>query len=189
VISYFKKIFFGKQQQQVVRTNVFSPLVTVDPSTYFFPVSVINRQNDNSKIIIGKHSRIYGTLIVFKTGKIRIGDYSLLNQGSYLISTADLKIGNRVLISWNVSVFDNNSHPLDAAERHAHFMDPDAEVTIPSAPVVIEDDVWIGCNCVILKGVTIGKGSIISAGSVVTKSIPPGVIAAGNPAAVIKTIS
>ena len=168
--------------------NRFAGLVSVDPTTVFSPAAVINRQNDKSKITIGKHSRIFGSLFVFKTGKIEIGDYSLLNQNSYLSSTSELKIGNRVLISWNVSIFDNNSHPLNAAERHLHYLDPDANVTIPSDPTIIEDDVWIGCNCVILKGVTIGRGSVISAGSIVTKSIPENSIVAGNPAVVIKTI-
>jgi acetyltransferase-like isoleucine patch superfamily enzyme len=56
------------------------------------------------------------------------------------------------------------------------------------APVVIEEDVWIGTNCMVLKGVTIGRGAVIAAGAVVTKDVPPFTVAAGNPARVIKRI-
>lgn len=186
MISYFRNRFFTKKKNP---HNPYSNMVSVDPTAIFSPSAVVNRQNDKEKIIVGKHARIFGTLLVFKTGKIEIGDYSLLNQNSYLSSTNYIKIGDRVLISWNVSVFDNNSHPLNAKERHVHFLNPDADVHIPSSPTVIEDDVWIGCNCIILKGVTIGKGSVISAGSVVTKSIPANSIVAGNPAEVVKNIT
>jgi acetyltransferase-like isoleucine patch superfamily enzyme len=168
--------------------NKYENAATFDATTAFYPASISNRQNDSSKIVVGKHSRIFGHLVVFKTGKIEIGDYTLLNNDSYIVSTENIKIGNRVLISWNVSIFDSNSHPIDSEERHAHFMNPDADVKIATDPTIIEDDVWIGCNSVILKGVTIGKRSIVSAGSVVTKSVPPGTIVAGNPAVVIKQI-
>ena len=60
---------------------------------------------------------------------------------------------------------------------------------IKASPVVIDDDVWIGFNCTILKGVKIGKGSVIAACSVVTKDVPPNVIVAGNPAKIVKSIT
>ena len=55
-------------------------------------------------------------------------------------------------------------------------------------PVMIEDDVWIGCNAIILRGVTIGAKSIVGAGSVVTQNVPPSVLVAGNPAQIIKSV-
>lgn len=184
---FMKNNFFSMKAAS--NENNYEKSATFDSTTAFYPASVNNRQNDKSKIVIGKHSRIFGHLVVFKTGQIEIGDYTLLNNDSYILSNAHIKVGNRVLISWNVSIFDSNSHPIDAEQRHAHFLNPDADVEVSSAATVIEDDVWIGCNCVILKGVTIGKGSIVSAGSVVTKSVPAGTIVAGNPAVIIKQIS
>jgi acetyltransferase-like isoleucine patch superfamily enzyme len=112
----------------------------------------------------------------------------MVGGGSHLWSMNHIKIGNRVLLSFNVTILDNNSHPLDPDERHKHFIDPKANVSVDNAPVTIEDDSWIGCNAIILKGVTIGRGSIIAAGSVVTSSVPPFSIVAGNPATVIKQL-
>ncbi|HTL80354.1 MAG TPA: acyltransferase [Bacteroidia bacterium] len=149
-----------------------------------------NYQNDRSKITIGRHSRVGAQLMVFaRGGKIEIGEYSMVPRGGHIWSMDHIRIGNRVMLSFNVTIFDNNSHPLDAGERHRHFLDADADVVVDTAPVVIEDDVWIGCNSIILKGVTIGKGSIVAAGSVVTKSVPANCIVAGNPAAVVKQLN
>ena len=98
------------------------------------------------------------------------------------------------MISHNVNIADTNSHEIDALERHTSFKEimqegkhPDYP-TVKTKPIIIEDDVWIGFNSIILKGVTIGKGAIIAAGSVVTKDIPPFSMVAGNPAKIIKTI-
>jgi len=77
---------------------------------------------------------------------------------------------------------DTDFHPLDAALRR---LEPSRGAT---RPVVIEDDVFIGVNCLILKGVTIRRGSVIGAGSVVTGSVPPHVVAAGNPARVVREL-
>ena len=85
---------------------------------------------------------------------------------------------------------DTDVHQLDYLVRRGEkpLDAKDARTTIQSAPVTIEDDVWIGANCMILKGVTIGARSVIGAGSVVTKSIPADCIAAGNPCKVIRKL-
>lgn len=96
------------------------------------------------------------------------------------------------MIAHNVNIFDNDTHPTDYLERRQ-----DAEnilcygkfedfSSLKKAPVMIGDDVWIGCNSIILKGVTIGNGSIVAAGSVVTKDVPANVIVGGNPAKILK---
>jgi acetyltransferase-like isoleucine patch superfamily enzyme len=77
---------------------------------------------------------------------------------------------------------DNDVHQINYIERKAN------KGKVKSAPIVIEDDVWLGANVMVLKGVTIGARSIIGAGSVVTKSIPSDCIAAGTPAKVIKSL-
>lgn len=101
-----------------------------------------------------------------------------------------LTIGNHVNIGGNCTIMDTDVHQLDYLVRRGEKKaNPgDSSTIVQSAPVTIEDDVWIGANCQILKGVTIGARSVIGAGSVVTKSIPTDCIAAGNPCKVIRRI-
>lgn len=86
-----------------------------------------------------------------------------------------ITIGNNVKCGANTLITDSDWHPEDPRSS-------------PTKPIIIEDNVWLGVNVIVLKGVTIGKNSVIGAGSVVTKSIPPNMIAAGNPCKVIKEI-
>ena len=92
------------------------------------------------------------------------------------------RIGNNVKIGGCVLITDTDVHPMDYMARRS------SNEGTKSAPVVIEDDVWIGAHCIILKGVTIGARSVIGAGSVVTKSIPADCVAAGNQCRVIKNL-
>lgn len=102
--------------------------------------------------------------------------------GTMLVAADRIEIGDRVLLGANATIVDTDFHPLPPAERQRH---PQAGT---HQPVLIEDDVFVGMNSLILKGVTIGRGSVIGAGSVVTQSIPANVIAAGNPARVIRAL-
>ena len=88
-------------------------------------------------------------------------------------------------------ILDTDVHQLDYLARRRKKTPNTADITttVQSAPITIEDDVWIGANCQILKGVTIGARTVIGAGSVVTKSIPADSIAAGNPCRVIRRIN
>ncbi len=99
------------------------------------------------------------------------------NTGLVILDTAPVNIGNNVLIGPQVGIYAAY-HPLDVATRIAGYE--------AAKPVTICDDVWIGGHVSILPGVTIGRGAVIGAGSVVTHSIPPGVVAAGNPCRIIK---
>lgn len=93
-------------------------------------------------------------------------------------------IGDRTMLAGNVSIFDNPSHPLSPRRRFLHepFDLDEAE------PVVIGRNCWIGSSAFVLKGVTIGDNSIVAAGSVVTKSVPPNVLVAGSPAKVLREL-
>jgi acetyltransferase-like isoleucine patch superfamily enzyme len=102
-------------------------------------------------------------------------------SGSTLSSAKSLRIGDNVLIGSGCVVCDNDAHPINPSERFDHSF-------TKSDPIVIEDNVFIGARSIILKGVSIGKGSVVGAGSVVTKSIPPFSVAAGNPAKVVKSL-
>ena len=112
---------------------------------------------------------------------IQIGDDCGFT-GTTLVAAERIQIGCRVQVGANSTIVDTDFHPLTAAERAQDFL------AGAHAPVVIEDDVFIGMNSLILKGVTIGRGSVVGAGSVVTKDVPPGVVVAGNPAQVVKQL-
>jgi acetyltransferase-like isoleucine patch superfamily enzyme len=104
-------------------------------------------------------------------------------------------IGSHCLISWNVGIADSDFHPLEPAQRlidaqalAPYFKDRPPRPKLKTAPVKIADNVWIGMNAVILKGVTIGENSVVAAGSVVTKSVPPNTVVAGNPAITVRQL-
>ena len=101
-----------------------------------------------------------------------------------------ITIGNHVKIGGDCILLDSDAHSLDYHMRRVEerIATPKYMSAVKTAPIVIEDDVLIGTRCIILKGVTIGARSVIGSGSVVTKSIPPDCIAAGNPCKVVKSI-
>ena len=121
--------------------------------------------------------------------KIKIGDRVGMSSVC-LWSNEEIKIGNDVNIGGDTLVLDNDAHPIDYELRRRIERNDSEQVSsddsVKTAPVIIEDDVWIGARCIILKGVRIGSRSIIAAGSVVTKDIPSDCIAGGNPCKVIK---
>ena len=127
-------------------------------------------------------------------GQIEIGYDCYVGAGTHIWSTDSITIGNKVLIAHNCNIFDDTTHPIDAVERNDDFINIckngkwKVYDTCYSAPIYIGDDAWIGCNCTILKGVTIGEGAIVGAGSVVTKNVEPYTMVVGNPAKFIKKI-
>ena len=112
-------------------------------------------------------------------GRLLIGDRVYINYGSSFYAGDLIRIGDRCLFGTHVICMDNDFHYEEPDLRFRHP---------PSRPIIVEDDVWVGARVTILKGVTIGRGSVIAAGSVVTRDIPPGVVAAGVPARVIRPL-
>ncbi|MHA4808295.1 acyltransferase [Flavitalea flava] len=175
------------------RKKLLNQIGIIDETAIISPESgIYNNQNNREKIRIGEKTYIIGDLCVFKHGgEISIGSYCFIGPHSKVWSSRKISIGNRVLISHNVNIHDNISHPLNSGERHldfANFLENglSGSLQLPEAEVIIEDDVWIGFNCVILKGVTIGKGAIIGANTLISKDIPPYAVVVGNPAKIIK---
>lgn len=122
-------------------------------------------------------------------GYVEIGDLCVF-QNAVVMSEQEIRVGSRVVVGWNTYIADSNFHPLDPLARIE-----DAVACSPlgagrglerpvlrHAPVVIEDDVWIGPACTVLKGVRIGAGAFVEPGSVVTSDLPPRARALGNPA-------
>jgi acetyltransferase-like isoleucine patch superfamily enzyme len=102
--------------------------------------------------------------------------------GGVLCAAERITIGNHVIVGANTTIVDTDFHPLESRGRKVNA------AAGRSAAVVIEDDVFVGMNCLVLKGVTIGRGSVIGAGSVVTRDVPPGVIVAGNPVQLLREL-
>jgi acetyltransferase-like isoleucine patch superfamily enzyme len=157
---------------------------------FYRTANVFNIQKEKACIQIDANSRIRGELLTFAHG----GNYCFIGEYSKIWSGISITIGDRVFISHNVNIHDNNSHPIGKKERHEHFITlitkgHPRHANFNDKPIVIEDDVWIGFNSTIQKGVTIGKGSIIGANTFVNCNVPENVIFAGNPGTVIKKLS
>jgi galactoside O-acetyltransferase len=122
---------------------------------------------------------------------IKIGSRTFIG-GSKLICADRIEIGDDVLISWGCTIVDHNSHSLSFSERKNDVVDglvgEKDWTNVLINRVEIKDKVWIGFDVKILKGVVIGEGAIVAAGSIVTKHVPPYTLVAGIPAKVIKTL-
>ena len=146
-------------------------------------------------LVIGPNCTMDGVhFAIGREGRVVIGDYCYFTN-AVLLCELELRIGNYVIIGWNATIADTDFHPIGPAERIADAVacsplaDGRTRPEIPKRPVIIEDDVWIGPNATILKGVRIGQGSFIEAGSLVTRDVPPRSRVLGNPAQVIGQVS
>jgi acetyltransferase-like isoleucine patch superfamily enzyme len=163
----------------------------------FGPTAFIhNRQNEPRAIAIGKKTLIDGELMIFNdAGKIEIGESSFVGKGSRVWSGESVKIGSHVFVAHNVTISDTNAHPFSAAERASEYQarmiegKPYARGSTLTSPVVIGNHVWINFGVSILKGVRIGEGAVIGAGSLVTKDVPAWTFAAGVPAKALRPIT
>ena len=141
----------------------------------------------NGEIHMNRYCRIYDDVHIAVIGAspsqkalLRIGVDSGIAARTKINVTHSVIIGNHCSIGWDCDIMDTSFHRVNYANQDSGPI---------TAPVVIEDNVWIGIHCIILKGVTIGRNSVIGAGSVVVKGIPPNVFAAGTPAKVLKEIT
>lgn len=159
-------------------------------------------QNGHTYLSIGEKSMIDSSF-VFETesGHISVGNRVHIGGGTQLISRDGITIGNDVIIAWNCTIYDHNSHSVLWEERkddvtlewesaksgNSPLCNKNWSV-VKSAPIHICDKVWLGFGVTVLKGVTIGEGAVVAARSVVTKDVPPYTVVGGNPAAVIRTL-
>ena len=117
---------------------------------------------------------------------LSVGDGTSIPKGSTFYCTkAPLKIGKKVIFGPKPTIITGD-HRIDIIGKYIIDVTDKEKLPENDLPVVIEDDVWVGANVIILKGVTIGRGSVVAAGAVVTKSCPPYSIIGGVPAKVLK---
>lgn len=172
----------SRGEEEIISVPAFCAKIGCD-SVIESTGGIVNMTGDEKQIFIGENSQIAGRLLCYPTGgQITVGDWCYIGQRSEIWSMKEVFIGNRVFMSHDVNVHDTNSHSLNAKERHEHFRyfqahgSPSDWSDLPgveSAAIRIEDDCWLGFGVTVFKGVTIGRGSVIAARSVVTKDVPP----------------
>jgi galactoside O-acetyltransferase len=187
VLDKIKKIFFVSFRIWKYKFLSDCDNVSGKPNL-FHPILL----KGNGKISFGKNVQIgvvaspnfyshYAYLEVRNSAsEITIGDNVSINNAFSAVAFSKITIQNNVLIGVNCAIIDNDGHNLDIDKRN--------DDELKSVPVFIAENVFLGDDVTILKGVTIGRNSVIGNGSIVTKSIPENVIAAGNPARVIRNL-
>src|SRR5690242_5383336 len=175
--------------------------VTIDATAYvettfsFF----LYRSEEPVGIRLGRGASTYlGTMFdVGPRGRVSLGDYALVH-GARIVCDAEVEIGDYALISWNVVLMDTHRVPFDPAERRRVLGRVPGQAVgrrprvlaadVPARPVWIGPNVWIGFDACVLPGVTVGRGSVVGARSVVVDDVPPYTVVAGNPARVIRRL-
>jgi maltose O-acetyltransferase len=151
---------------------------------------------DPHTVAVGNNVALDGMLVSRSGGRIRIGSHCSFRTSTFIGALEAVEIGDYVYGVEGVFICDNNNHPTSPRQRREMCLSEpgsppwkwDGWPGIGRAPISIEECVWLGRFSTVLKGVTIGRGSIVAAGAVVVKSVPPFSIVAGNPARVVKVL-
>jgi len=190
---------------QIIDPQKRSDMVVGSETTFGASFAFDNRGNpEKARLFIGEKCVVNGTFVMEREiGQISIGDRTFINAGTFIICASDIRIGSDVLLAWGITIIDHDAHSVRWSERindvEQHRLGllsggyQEAALrknwdVVSMSPVVIGNKVWIGFNSIILKGVSIGEGAVVAAGSVVTKDIPPYCIVAGNPAKVVREL-
>lgn len=194
-----KTIFFNEEKKKVVNNSNFL-VCPISSNIENLNVSVRNPLIGKKYIEVGENCLINANIVFeIKEGKITIGDRTFIGGGTF-ICIDEIEIGSDVMFSWGCTVADNNSHSHIWSERKNDVILWKKGIdekkigaykdwtNVKKAKIKIKNKAWIGFNSIILKGVTVGEGAIVGAGSVVTKDVPDWTIVAGNPAKIIREI-
>ena len=133
------------------------------------------RINPQGKFSTGKNVRISPGCRLDITGQLTIGDNTYINPRTIICATNKIEIGSDCAISWDCLILDGDLHTIVVENTQR----------VNNSPIIIGNNVWIGAKCTILKGVQIGNGAIIAAGSVVASNVPDNTIVGGVPAKII----
>ena len=197
IINKIKKFLFNRRLKKV------SSSLRIGNSHLLpnFSLNIAKPLNNKVYLNVGEDTMLdCSVTFESETGCVTIGNRTFIGS-SQLICRDKIEIQDDVFIAWGCCIYDHNSHSIDFKEREndirqqlldyrsgEDFIRNKNWSVVASKPIIIGSNAWIGMNCIILKGVKIGNGAIIAAGSVVTKDVPDWTIAGGNPAQFIKDI-
>lgn len=194
--------WYAKGNTAAVSEPFYSRYVTSGDSifTSTFAVHVVNPK-DKKYVRIGSDNYLE-CQIAFESGEgeVVIGDRVYIGN-SKIICRTRIEFGSNIFVAWGAYFYDHDSHSMDYKLRQEditqqlndhrngrYFIENKNWNVVQSAPIKVCDNAWIGMNAIILKGVTIGEGAVVGAGSVVTKDVAPWTVVGGNPARLIKTL-
>ncbi|MGD9583393.1 MAG: DapH/DapD/GlmU-related protein [Lysobacterales bacterium] len=170
-------------------------IAEIEPRCVFYADAAMqNYTKALSRLKIGASCHIRGEILVLASGSFELGHHCFIGSGTRIWCRDRIFIGSHVLISHLVDIHDSDSHSNRWQQRRCESITlfeqgiEGVSGEVASAEVVIEDDVWIGFKSSILKGVRIGRGAIVAAGSVVTKDVQPFTLVAGNPARKVREL-
>ena len=200
--EYIKRIFLSDHKSKL-RKKIKLGFISVEKNSNIENLNVDIRHPNEVKsfVQIGENCILNGTFVLETTeAKISVGNNTFIGGGLF-VSAFEIIIGSDVMFSWGCTVMDNDAHSLFWEHRKNDVKDWKRGIdekqigkhkdwnNVNMSKVEVKDKAWIGFNTIILKGVTIGEGAIVAAGSVVTKDVSPYTVVAGNPAVFIKTIN
>jgi len=162
-------------------------------------VQAVCHLQQGADVRIGQDSIICGSIHLHRPARFHLGARSYVGHDSAVHVAESTVIGDDVMISWGCTLIDTDMHSLHFSERSNDVLitggrnglsakDKDWSV-VPCAPITIKNKAWIGMHTIILKGVTVGEGAVVAAGSLVSADVPPWTLVAGRPARVIRTFS
>jgi acetyltransferase-like isoleucine patch superfamily enzyme len=180
------------RQQGIAKICRFHPTATIGSCAGFS-----NASGNPDDISIGADSAVLGEFVIFpQGGRIKIGEKTFVGAGTRIWSASSITIGNYVLIAHDVNIHDNISHSTSSKERRAEIDKLLPKLTLyphpfdlRAKPMIIEDEVWIGFGASVIGGVHIGRGSIVGAGTMVTKDVAANSVVVGNPMRVVRKAS
>lgn len=197
IINFLKKLFLSLH----LKSNAKYIVKGNSHFTDNFRLRIIRPFEKKSYLQLGDNC-LLDCKILFESGegKVVVGNNNYLGNSNIICRTS-IVFEDNIFVAWGSYFYDHNSHSIDYREREKDiqqqlldyrnkqlFIENKNWNVVDTAPIKVCSNAWIGMNCIILKGVTIGEGAIVAAGSVVTKNVAPWTIVGGNPAMILKKI-